>query len=241
MAVEISMGYLQALTEAINQTTGAGKLAVESTIRRIIAEGGYENPIDLLDQLLGELEPYFEAVAENAASLSAQSYDLMRYEVLGETMGAQPYVDRDPAWTRQALEGLAERYSGNMEAFIRGVTDRVDYEAKRAAGSTQFKNGANDKRGPRFARVPTGAETCPFCIMLASRGFVYRSSKRAGQLDHYHPNCDCRIVSSWDSSGVAGYDPDEYLHEYEKLVDEGKLDIAALEASAAKAHKKARA
>lgn len=241
MEVDISMDYLKALSEAINRTTGAGKQAVETTMRRLIADGGYENPTQFLDELLDALEPYFEAVAENAASLSAQSYDLIRYEALGETFGAKPYADRDPSWTRQAVEGLAERYDSDMESFIRGVVDRVDYEAKRAAGSTQFRNGNDDKRGPRFARVPTGAETCPFCIMLASRGFVYRSSKRAGQLDHYHPNCDCRIVPSFGGSGVAGYDPDVYLHQYEQLLDEGKLNTEALSRAAKRAHQRARA
>lgn len=33
---------------------------------------------------------------------------------------------------------------------------------------------ANDPTKPRWARVPRGAKTCAFCLMLASRGFAYQ-------------------------------------------------------------------
>lgn len=61
----------------------------------------------------------------------------------------------------------------------------------------------------RFARVPAGGETCPFCLMLASRGFVYHSAQNAGDDGHYHAHCRCRIVPSWGSVGVEGYNPAE--------------------------------
>lgn len=43
----------------------------------------------------------------------------------------------------------------------------------------------------RFARVPTGRETCGFCFMLASQGYVYRSAATAARS---HPGCDCVAV-----------------------------------------------
>ena len=51
--------------------------------------------------------------------------------------------------------------------------------------------------------------TCMFCTMLASRGFVYHSADTAS---HAHPDCNCRIVPSWDKKNpaVEGYDPDKY-------------------------------
>ena len=59
-----------------------------------------------------------------------------------------------------------------------------------------------------------GSETCSFCIMLASRGFVYHSESTAS---HAHANCDCRITPSWDKSPTAqGYDPDAYYDEWVK-------------------------
>lgn len=47
-----------------------------------------------------------------------------------------------------------------------------------------------------FARVMTGAETCSFCTMLASRGPVYSSDSVVRRRDgrRYHDNCDCVAV-----------------------------------------------
>ncbi len=53
--------------------------------------------------------------------------------------------------------------------------------------------------------MPQGAETCRFCIMLASRGAVYESELTAGAVRHFHPNCDCKIVPDW-GGGIEGYD-----------------------------------
>lgn len=51
----------------------------------------------------------------------------------------------------------------------------------------------------RYARIPQGAETCNFCLMLASRGFVYVTPDTAS---HSHRNCDCIVVP-----GVGYHDP----------------------------------
>ncbi|WP_251178091.1 hypothetical protein [Adlercreutzia agrestimuris] len=64
-------------------------------------------------------------------------------------------------------------------------------------------------------RVPTGNDTCEFCIMLASRGFAFLSKQSAGSTNHYHPNCDCRIVPGFEGeTQVEGYDPDALYQKY---------------------------
>lgn len=65
-----------------------------------------------------------------------------------------------------------------------------------------------------WARVPTGRETCGWCLMLVSRGPVYRTAENAGlrlgdtdalqafqadldvseYMDQWHTGCDCKIV-----------------------------------------------
>ena len=63
-------------------------------------------------------------------------------------------------------------------------------------------------RRVRFARIPTGATTCPYCCMLASRGFAYSSELSALNANHRH--CDCRIVEGFEGMTVEGYDPGYY-------------------------------
>lgn len=74
----------------------------------------------------------------------------------------------------------------------------------------------------RYARVPAGGETCTFCMMLASRGAVYHTEDTAGGDGHYHANCKCRIVPSWDGSGIEGYDPDEWYRKWKEAEEQEK-------------------
>lgn len=59
-------------------------------------------------------------------------------------------------------------------------------------------------RGVKWRRVPSGGDTCGFCMMLAGKGSVYKSAKSAGS--HYHAHCDCRVVPDGDGiKSVAGF------------------------------------
>lgn len=74
-----------------------------------------------------------------------------------------------------------------------------------------------DPARPRVARVPMGAETCAFCLVLASRGPVYRSVSSAGHDTKYHDFDDCEQVVVWGSTDELpeGYDPGELYGKYE--------------------------
>lgn len=41
-----------------------------------------------------------------------------------------------------------------------------------------------------------GFETCPFCLMPASRDAVYHTRKSAGEFKHFHRGCDCKVAPS---------------------------------------------
>lgn len=68
-----------------------------------------------------------------------------------------------------------------------------------------------------WARVLSGAESCPFCVMLASRGAVYQSKKTAAAFKHEtkqgHNACDCRIVPVWDKNHWEGKEQADALYE----------------------------
>lgn len=106
------------------------------------------------------------------------------------------------------------------EAVRRRVGDLASAQVKRMANRTMTRNAARD--GVRYARVPTGAETCGWCLMLASRGFVYASEKTAGATDHYHNDCDCKIMPEFGDTEVEGYDPDALYDVYSEAY--GDLD-----------------
>ena len=154
-----------------------------------------------------------------SAQAAADFYDASRELCTGEKLGAKAYTDIDPKATEGAIRAFVNKIvqDDDVEGFNRATCSRIDYELKRSAGHCMVRNGARDPLKPRFARVPSGAETCKFCLMLASRGFVYHSKKSAVALDHYHDGCDCRIVCSWDDDGAEGYDPDALADKWREL------------------------
>lgn len=80
-----------------------------------------------------------------------------------------------------------------------------------------------------WARVPTGAWTCPFCLLLASRGPVYRSNTvldggtgfaGAFSANAYHPNCDCIAVPVYGRRAYEGHEVVDAAEElYRAWVD----------------------
>ncbi len=109
---------------------------------------------------------------------------------------------------------VASHFSGESpeQSVRRRVGDLASAEVKRMANKTMTDNCVRDN--VRYARVPTGSETCGFCIMLASRGFVYHSERSAGELSHYHQSCDCKVVPGFPGVEVEGYDPDSLYDLY---------------------------
>lgn len=108
----------------------------------------------------------------------------------------------------------------NVLGPLRTATDKYTKEPGRAT----IERSATRNR-QRWARVPTGAKTCAFCLTLASRGAVYLSKdaakyKGGGSSNKYHGDCDCvpTPLNSWDDY-PEGYDPEEYYRIYDVAAD----------------------
>lgn len=99
-------------------------------------------------------------------------------------------------------------------AFERELAGRVDHEVKRSANLATATLAQMDPRKPKWARVPSGHETCGFCIMLASRGYEHHSEETAS---HAPPHCDCRVVQGYEGAQIEGYDPDVYYRAWKRL------------------------
>ena len=118
------------------------------------------------------------------------------------------YVPDEEYVRKTAKYQIGKLIEGDRLAFVAAVADGSRYFAERGANDTMAHFAKVDRDYARFARVPTGATTCSYCLMLASRGFVYRSEAKALNANHRH--CDCRIVEGFDGMEVEGYDPDLY-------------------------------
>lgn len=143
-------------------------------------------------------------------------------------------VDEDQA-ERVARYQAGKLVKGDQLGFARECAAYASDATRQAANRTMLGNALRDEgRGVRYARVPTGAETCTFCRMLSSRGFVYRSKESAKLFGHNHRGCNCEVVVSTDADGLEGYDPDrerDIWQKYEEIDADESLSRAENEAA----------
>lgn len=120
-------------------------------------------------------------------------------------------VERDVAYpaSQSARYWYRRIDEGDIDGFVAGCESFVERSVSHA-GDMSLLDGAFGRKGKarlRYARVPSGP-TCPFCLMLASRGFAYVTPESAGELGKFHDRCDCRIVAGYEGLKVKGYDPE---------------------------------
>lgn len=158
------------------------------------------------DALIAYAQALVQKYGEGSAELACQMYDAVA-EVSGvDVPPAEPAPPADYGETAKMVNATKQ----SPPLLQSGVSRLV----KRAGADTTLKNAIRD--GAEWAWVPHG-DTCPFCIMLASRGWQKASKKalKGDHAEHIHANCDCEYAIRFDSrTTVAGYDPDKYLAQY---------------------------
>ena len=152
------------------------------------------------DALIAYAAALVQKYGEGSAELACQMYDALAEKAGANLPAAEP---AEPARMVNATKQSPPQLQGGVSRLV-----------KRTGADTTLKNAIRD--GAEWAWVPHG-DTCPFCRMLASRGWQ-RASKKAlkeGHAEHIHAHCDCEYAIRFDSNTtVAGYDPKKYLAEY---------------------------
>ena len=181
------------------------------------------------------MEGFVQAYDDTAAKFAADWYDYR-----AEKSGAR--LEQAITMTTYSSESVDDvaRYQakklldGDDAAFARACGEYARNDLFRSLNETIMDNVGRDKdKGARFARIPTGFETCTFCLMLASRGAVYHTRKSAGEFKHFHRGCDCKVAPSFDpdpdAEVVEGVKPRELYERYTmfKQIDESEnLNVA---------------
>lgn len=169
------------------------------------------------------MEGYVQGYDDVASGFAAEWYD---HRAKSEGISLDQAItmavyspEKSDAVARYQARKLAK---GGDAAFAKACGEYARNDALRSLNETIIANVGRDKdKGAKFARVPTGFETCTFCLMLASRGAVYYSRKTAGEWRHFHRNCDCKVVPGFEKDPLAvlveGHNPREAYEVWKKL------------------------
>lgn len=227
----------RALSNYRNEVNAQAELA-SAYVRKSLDEYFRQNPnastadgrrfaIELLKAAL----PNFTVAAE---TLAADFFDEVM-EVERVAVDSQLYDTTDYSVIEDKVRYFARKLNGkDEEAFKREVVDATHYFVKRSAYENLVRNC--DANKVRYARVPSGFETCAFCFMLASRGFVYHSEATARGLHGYHNHCDCCIVPGVKGrTRIEGYDPKGMHDRWRECAETARLDPNTFDVEARRA------
>lgn len=186
-----------------------------------------ENFLPLLIQSYGEM----------GAAAAADFYEELRESVPGirrahkTVLGDAIPFEQARISTKWAVGPLFKADEDPTAAYnnLIDVTDRL---VKQQGRNTIAENIIRDPAGVRYARVPSGPQTCTYCLMLASRGAVYLSKESASNLNKYHGKCDCVATPVWnndltDLKTNEGYDPEVYYDRWQEALEAEQAAKAA--------------
>lgn len=179
---------------------------VADLIQKYIAEYGLDNPKGLIDYSYKVVGTFGNA----SAALNALMYDTIA-ELEGVILPAAELAELP------TYGDVAKTINGTLKTSVNSneISGAVSRLVKQTGEDTMLKNALRDRA--QFAWIPSG-DTCAFCIMLASNGWVNMSKNalRNGHAEHIHSNCDCTyMVRHTSDFEVKGYDPDKYKEMYD--------------------------
>ena len=169
------------------------------------------------------MEGFVQAYDDKAAEFAAQWYDYRAEQGGARLNQAVTMTVYEPGSVDDVARYQAKKLAKEGDAaFARACGEFARNDAFRSLNETIIANVGRDRdKGAMFARVPTGTETCTFCLMLASRGAVYHTRKTAGEWRHFHRGCDCKVVPSFegdpDAELVQGVKPRELYERYKQF------------------------
>lgn len=190
--------------------------------------------------------PTVDNARRESAILMRQYYDSQRLEHVGSDDYDIDIPSYDIAWLEESLQPVFKkaRIIEFNDAKVVETVLRVAKEVENGGRRTGLDAVKGESRRVGFARVATGRETCAFCLMLVSRGPVFKSELKAGakhegaaeileqrndfsddELDElmtrWHPGCDCKVVPVFDENNWQGRDDFLRMEEIWKTYTKG--------------------
>lgn len=213
---------LQLLTRFERANDGIAGL-VERDLLDFLAALNFERPAAVRDALFDFVPALVSEYGDVAATVAADWYmELREVEGVGGSFAA-PLAPLVPDEQVKARLGFATRADGPLWAgqadTLTAFLGMMSNEYALQPGRDTVMQAAHADNAA-YARVPEPG-ACKFCLMLASRGFVY-SKSTAGDAKKFHGKCRCNTMPVWDETRARveyGYDPDALYDQYRALRD----------------------
>lgn len=186
-------------------------------MQRYIQLNGFGDDKALLDYAYSLATHYGEAIGALAATMYEATALAQNVIIAPAQLAPTPEYGE-----------VAKAIHGTMKTSNDLVSKTVGRIVKQTGTETTLMNAQRD--GAYFAWVPTGSETCPYCIMLAATGWHRAGKKtlRGKYSGHIHANCDCQYAVDFRGDmKIDGYNPGK-LDSMISDVFKGEMDADML-------------
>lgn len=201
--MRMTASELERYRAELEQTARAAR---EYVLRRLDEEGQGLDVAGMRELAIEIVEDATGVFGDVAQDIACELFDEVM-EADGETARATTFDGLiDHGRTEEKVRYYAcDLVDGDRAGFDGRSADLAAYYVHRSAWDNLVRNC--DLGHVRWARVPTGRDTCLRCLREASRGFVYHSEDSASH--GKHRGCNCVVVPGNDGASIEGYDPDE--------------------------------
>lgn len=213
---------MQLLTRFEQANNGVSDL-LERDLLDFLGALNFERPEAVQQALFDFVPSLVSEYGDVAASVAADWYDELRASEGVPGSFRAPLAPSVPLEQVNDRLGYATRTSGPLwlgdSATLTGFVSLMTNEYVLQPGRDTVMQAAH-KDNAAYARVPEPG-ACKFCLMLASRGFVY-SKATAGGTKKFHGKCRCNILPVWDETRARvefGYDETALYDLYRASVD----------------------
>lgn len=182
-------------------------------------------PVMVRDALLDALPVLAQEYGDLAATVAAEWYEQVRLEEVGGSYSARLGATADVKAVQGSVRWAAgELYTPDPQGTLVLLRNSLQRYVMQGARDTIAANVQADTGRPRYAVVPTGPTPCPWCLIMASRGWAYSTERNARKHSSYHDSCKCQVVPAWGDAPprLQGYDPDGYYKLYAQAREEGE-------------------
>lgn len=219
--MNVSSEYIQAFTAQLDKLNAqAGKTIITETAKLDLERRLLESDDLAYEDLYQMMQKLCPAYAKLSSALTCHFYDGIRSGsgVPGE-FRAETYNTLSAKQIKADAYRIADdvEHGRNTVPLAKIVTDQTTQYTRIASNETVRRNAIKDPAKPLFAIVPN-PNACPFCLMVASNGYVYPDSATAQQ-HKPHNNCSCTAAQVYGKGKIQGYNPTKYAKMYETARD----------------------
>lgn len=162
-------------------------------IRELTGIRGTVPSQEVVNSIVSSIFPSVLSTRESFRLIARESYEDAKREAIPDKKSIPPPKLRE--YTRKRLkEALSANLPDNREVNDKDIEKTllaVEQQARDAERNQTVAYAIHDKDIKGWARIDPEPPTCSFCLLLVSRGPVYRSAHSAGDRNKYHHGCTC--------------------------------------------------